>query len=224
MSHDHKIGHRQRLKERFIKAPASLHDYEILEMILFSSIPRRDVKDLAKTLLRVFSDLSGVLNATEDKLLSVAGVTSSVYIHMRLLKEVLSRALKTTIKDKNILSSWNALIEYLQASQGNMQTEQFRTLFLNKKNILIADELQEIGTIDQTPVYPREIVKRALFHEASAIILVHNHPSGNPKPSPEDVNLTVEIIRACKTISVAVHDHVIICKDDFFSFKSNMLL
>ena len=227
MSYDtenHKIGHRKRLKERFVKSPTSLHDYEILEMLLFSSIPRRDVKDLAKTLLKQFGDLSGVLNATEDKLLSVAGITSSVYVNMRLVKEVLSRTLKTTIKDQNILSSWNALIEYLQGSQGNMQTEQFRTLFLNKKNVLLADELEEAGTIDQTPVYPREIVKRALFHEASAIILVHNHPSGNPKPSPEDIGLTKEIIAACKTIGVKVHDHVIICKSDFFSFKSNMLL
>ena len=221
---DHKIGHRQRLKERFIKSPSSLHDYEILEMVLFWSIPRKDVKYLAKTLLKEFGDISSIINATHDKLLSIAGVTESVYINIRLLKELLSRSLKNIITDKNILSSWNALIEYLQGSQGNMSTEQFRILFLNKKNILIADELQEAGTIDQTPAYPREVVKRALFHEASAIILVHNHPSGNPKPSSEDIILTGDIANACKTIGVLVHDHVIICKNDFYSFKSNLLL
>ena len=221
---DHRVGHRQRLKERFIKSPASVHDYEILEMVLFFSIPRRDVKVLAKILLKEFGDISCILNATHDKLLSIEGVTESVYTNIRLIKEILSRSLKHNISNKNILSSWNALIEYLQASQGNMPTEQFRILFLNKKNILIADELQETGTIDQTPVYPREVVKRALFHEATAIILVHNHPSGNPKPSPEDIALTGQISNACQTIGVLVHDHVIICKNDFYSFKSNMLL
>jgi len=221
---DYKVGHRQRLKERFIKSPSSVHDYEILEMILFCSIPRKDVKDLAKMLLREFSDISGVLNATHDKLLAIEGVTESVYANIRLIKEALSRSLKENIATKNILSSWNSLIEYLRASQGNMATEQFRILFLNKKNILIADELQETGTIDQTPVYPREVVKRALFHEASAIILVHNHPSGNPTPSKEDVALTTHIVNACEMIGVLVHDHVIICKNDFYSFKSNLLL
>ena len=221
---NHNLGHRKRLKDRFIKSPSSLYDYEILEMILFCVIPRKDVKNLAKTLLKEFGDISGIMNATYDKFMLIDGVTSSVYTYIRLMKEVLSRTLKTNITHRNILSSWNALIEYLQASQGNMPTEQFRTLFLNKKNILIADELQEIGTIDQTPVYPREIVKRALFHEASAIILVHNHPSGNPKPSPEDIALTAHIVSACETIGVQVHDHVIICKNDFYSFKSNLLL
>ena len=221
---DHKSGHRQRLKERFIKSPSSLHDYEILEMVLFWSIPRKDVKELAKNLLKEFGDISNIVNATHAKLLSIQGVTESVYVNMRLLKEILSRSLQNSVMGKNILSSWNALIEYLQGSQGNMPTEQFRILFLNKKNILIADELQETGTIDQTPVYPREVVKRALFHEASAIILVHNHPSGNPTPSKEDISLTRNIVNACKTMEVLVHDHVIICKHDFYSFKSNQLL
>lgn len=221
---DHRIGHRHRLKERFIKSPSTMHDYELLEMVLFCSIPRKDVKELAKTLLKEFGDISTILNVPYERLLAVNGITNSVYIHMRLLKEILSRSLKNQIVHKNILSSWNALIEYLQASQGNTPTEQFRVLFLNKKNILIADELQETGTIDQTPVYPREVIKRILFHEASAIILVHNHPSGNPKPSKEDITLTSQVVHACETIGVTVHDHVIICKNDFYSFKSNMLL
>jgi DNA repair protein RadC len=221
---DHRIGHRHRLKERFITSPSTVQDYEILEMVLFCSIPRKDVKELAKTLLKEFGDISTILNASYEQLLAIKGVTNSVYIHMRLLNELLSRSLKNKIVHKNILSSWNALIQYLQASQGSVHTEKFRVLFLNKKNILLADELQETGTIDQTPVYPREVVKRALFHEATAIILVHNHPSGNPKPSPEDIALTAHIVSACETIGVMVHDHVIICKNDFYSFKSNMLL
>ena len=221
---DHRIGHRQRLKERFVKSPSTMYDYEILEMVLFCSIPRKDVKELSKTLLKEFGDISSILNASYEQLLAIKGITNSVYIHMCLLKEVLSRSIKNKIVHKNILSSWNALIEYLQTSQGNIHTEKFRVLFLNKKNILIADELQETGTIDQTPVYPREIIKRILFHEASAIILVHNHPSGNPKPSTEDISLTGQIVNACETIGVTVHDHVIICKNDFYSFKSNMLL
>ena len=221
---DYNIGHRQRLKQRFVKSPSSVDDYEILEMMLFCAIPRKDVKVLAKTLLKEFGGISGVINAAYDRLILVNGVTDAVYSQMRLTKEVLYRAMKAGITDQNILSSWNALIEYLQVSQGNMSTEQFRLLFLNKKNILIADELQETGTIDQTPVYPREVVKRALFHEAAAIILVHNHPSGNPKPSSEDLSLTAQIVSACKTIGVLVHDHVIICKNDFYSFKAHSLL
>lgn len=223
-SEDYCKGHRQRLKSRFLKSPASIHDYEILEMILFWSIPRKDVKLLAKTLLKEFGDISGILNASQDKLLKISGVTESVYTNTRLIKEILTRSLKTEVENKNILSSWSALIEYLRVTQGNMPTEQFRVLFLNKKNILLADELQEAGTIDQTPVYPREIVKRALFHEASAIILVHNHPSGNPNPSKEDISMTNEIVSACNVIGIIVHDHVIISKNDFYSFKSNLLL
>lgn len=218
------IGHRKRLKERFTRSPASLHDYEILEMLLFLSVPRKDVKNLAKNLLKEFGDLSNIINANYDRLRVVDGITQTIYTNMRLIKELWGRALKTTISNKNILSSWNALIGYLQNVQGNTSTEQLRILFLNKKNVLIADELQETGTIDQTPVYPREILKRALFHEASAIILVHNHPSGNPKPSPEDITMTNNIVNTCAAIGVLVHDHVIICKNDFFSFKSHMLL
>jgi DNA repair protein RadC len=201
-----------------------MHDYEILEMVLFWSIPRKDVKGLAKTLLKECGNISNILNATDVKLLSIPGVTALVHMNMRLLKEILSRSLQNAITGQNVLSSWSSLIEYLQGSQGNMPTEQFRILFLNKKNILIADELQETGTIDQTPVYPREVVKRALFHEASAIILVHNHPSGNPTPSKEDIFLTNQIVDACKTMEVLVHDHVIICKHDFYSFKAHHLL
>lgn len=221
----HFLGHRQRLKQKFLEgSPSSFSDYELLELVLFNSIPRKDVKPLAKKLLQEFGGLGGVISASEDKLLSVTGVTKSICINFLVINEILSRLLQANVKKKNILSSWASLIDYLRITMGNCKTEQFRTLFLNKKNILIADELQTAGTIDQTPVYPREIIKRALFHEASAIILVHNHPSGNATPSRADIDLTNTIISACKTVGISVHDHVIITNDDFYSFKSNLLI
>ncbi len=193
-------------------------------MVLFFSNPRKDVKPLAKTLLKEFGSIAGVINATQDQLLSIEGVTGSTHINFVLLKEVVSRILQHDVVKKNVLSSWNALLDYLKVTMGHAKTEQFRILFLNKKNIIIADELQTLGTIDQTPVYPREVVKRVLFHEASAIILVHNHPSGNPTPSKADINLTSAIIKACSAVGVSVHDHVIVCSNEFYSFKSNLLI
>jgi DNA repair protein RadC len=140
------------------------------------------------------------------------------------MREILTRMMKKKILHKHIRSSWNSLIEYLRVTMGESKTEQFKILFLNKKNILIADELQTAGTVDQTPVYPREVIKRALFHEASAIIIVHNHPSGNPSPSQSDIMLTNAIAGACKAVNVTLHDHVIITDGDYYSFKSNLLI
>ena len=137
---------------------------------------------------------------------------------------MLNRVFAERVENKNVISSWSPLLEYLKFNMGCLKIEQFRVLFLNKKNVLIADEIMATGTIDQTPVYPREIVKKSLFHEAGALILVHNHPSGNPKPSNADIDLTTQIISACKTINVTVHDHVIIGGNEYYSFKSNMLL
>lgn len=220
----HFLGHRKRLKEKFLLSTNHFSDYEILEILLFYAIPRKDVKPLAKTLLKTFGSLDGVINATHDKLLSVSGITDNTYIAFSVIKEIIQRMLKQNIMHQNILSSWDALLEYLKITMGHNKTEQSRILFLNKKNILIADELQNVGTVDQTPLYPREVVKRALFHESSAIILVHNHPSGNPTPSKADITLTQSIIDACNTINVTVHDHVIISKNNFYSFKSNLLI
>lgn len=221
----HFLGHRQRLKQKFLEGNhATFADYELLELVLFNSIPRKDVKPLAKKLLQNFGSLGGIINAAEDKLLSIAGITKSTCINFLVINEILNRLLQSNIMKKNILSSWSQLLEYLRITMGHCKTEQFRTLFLNKKNVLIADELQTTGTIDQTPVYPREIIKRALFHEASAIILIHNHPSGNSTPSRADIELTNTIVSACKTIGISVHDHVIITNDDFYSFKSNLLI
>ena len=219
----HFYGHRKRLKEKFLKTTSgNFADYELLELVLFWSVPRRDVKPLAKELLRQFGSLAGIIYADKDKLFKI--ISTSMYVNLKIIKEVIYHVLQHDVINKNVLSSWNALIDYLKTTMGYIKTEQLRILFLNNKNILIADELQSSGTVDQTSVYPREVVKKALFYEASALILVHNHPSGNPTPSKSDIELTQQIILACKTVNVTIHDHVIICKSKFFSFKSNLLI
>ena len=221
----HYLGHRQRLKERLFSVPAeSWPEYELLELILFFAIPRKDVKPLAKKLLGQFGNLSTLMNTSRDKLLSVEGTNDGVYIIFFAVKELINRILKQKVINQNIISSWSALLDYLKTSMSNLKLEQFRVLFLNKKNILISDEVMNTGTIDQAPVYPREIIKRALFHEASAIILVHNHPSGDIKPSKADIELTNRIVETCGTVNIAIHDHVIISNNRYYSFKSNMLL
>lgn len=221
----HYIGHRKRLKDKFLKnLPSSFSDYELLELMLFNSIPRKDVKPIAKELLNKFGNFSSIINLTKEKLFTVKGVNESVFLNMQIVKEMLERVLSRQVMKQNVISSWGALVDYLKFSMSDLQVEQFRVLFLNKKNILIENEIMAIGTVDQTPVYPREIVKRVLFHEASAIILVHNHPSGNSKPSNSDIDLTAQIVNACKTVNVLVHDHVIIGKGEYYSFKTNMLL
>lgn len=220
----HFLGHRKRLKEKFLSSTHNFSDYEILELLLFCAIPRKNVKPLAKTLLQTFGGINGVINAPHDKMLSVQGITKNTYVTFSIVREIIHRFLRQDIINQNVLSSWDALLEYLKTTMGNNKIEQSRILFLNKKNILIADELQNTGTVDQTPLYPREVVKRALFHEASAIILVHNHPSGNPTPSKSDITLTHSIIDACKTINVIVHDHIIVAGKNFYSFKSNALI
>jgi DNA repair protein RadC len=222
----HYVGHRQRLKEKFLKNATSFSDYELLELLLFQAIPRKDVKPLAKNLLKQFKNFQELVNASHEWLMAerASGVTKAVYFQLQLLKELLNRMFREEVIEKHAISSWTALLNYLKFNMGCLKVEQFRVLFLNNKNILLADEVLATGTIDQTPVYPREIVKRILFHEAASIILVHNHPSGNTKPSPADVELTEQVIKACKTVNVKVHDHVIIGGNNYFSFKSNMLL
>ncbi len=221
----HYLGHRKRLKEKFLNSdPSSVSDYELLELLLFQVLPRRDVKPLAKELLQKFGGFNRLINAEKDKIFAVDEAKEPTYLQLRLLKELLNRIFGEEVKEKNIISSWSALLDYLKFNMSCLQIEQFRVLFLNKKNILIADEVVATGTIDQTPVYPREIVKKSLFHEAGAIILVHNHPSGNTKPSKSDIELTTQIVNACNMINVTVHDHVIIGGGDSYSFKSNMLL
>jgi DNA repair protein RadC len=221
----HYSGHRIRIKERFLKSQkGSFSELELLEMMLFWSIPRKDVKPTAKLLMSSFGSIAGIVNAGYDKLSSHKDIAKNTIINMILIKEVLDRILQREIMQKNILSSWSSLIDYLKVSMGSSKTEEFRILFLNKKIILIADEIQPYGTVDQTPIYPREVVKRALFHEASALILVHNHPSGNPDPSSADINVTKQIIEACRTVNISIHDHIIVTSSEIYSFKSNLLL
>lgn len=218
-------GHRKRMKDKFlITDPASFTDYELLEILLFHAIPRRDVKPLAKELDSKFQSIHAIMHSNEDKILALDGATRSVVLLIRLIKELTARSLADKVLYQHVISSWTSLLQYLKFNMSELKIEQFRVLFLNKKNVLLADEVMANGTIDQTPVYPREIVKKALYHDAGAIILVHNHPSGNPKPSKADIDLTVEIVNACRTINVTVHDHVIVGSKDHFSFKSNMLL
>jgi len=221
----HYTGHRKRVKERFITAgAASFSDYELLELMLFSAIPRKDVKPLAKKLLDNFKSITDLINIDKERLLSITGTNENLYINFAVIRELINRVLKHKIINKNIIGSWGSLIDYLKVNMGNMKLEQFRVLFLNKKNILIADEILSQGTIDQAAVYPREVIKRALFNEASSIILVHNHPSGSPDPSKADIDTTNRIVEICNTINIAVHDHVIISNNKYFSFKSNLLL
>lgn len=221
----HYLGHRKRVKDRFISAGATkFSDYELLELILFSVIPRRDVKPLAKKLLEKFKSLANLINIDKDRLLSVNGANENLYINFAIIRELINRVLKQKIINKNIIASWGALVDYLKVTMSTMQLEQFRVLFLNKKNILISDEVLSQGTIDQAAIYPREIIKRALFNEASAIILVHNHPSGSAEPSKADIDTTNKIVETCRSVNIMVHDHVIIGNNEYYSFKSNMLL
>lgn len=220
----HYIGHRQRLRQRIVVSSENLADYELLELILFTVIPRRDVKPLAKELLAKFGSLVALINADKEKLLTVKGTTDKLHINFVIMRELMHRILKQKIINQNIISSWSILIDYLKVTMGSIKLEQFRVLFLNKKNALIADEVLSQGTIDQAAIYPREIIKRALFNEASAIILVHNHPSGVSKPSDIDIELTNKIVETCASVNISVHDHVIITASEYFSFKSNMLL
>lgn len=221
----HYFGHRQRLKSRFLKTQSgSFSDYELVELLLFQAIPRKDVKPLAKELLRKFGNLGNLIGASRESLMEIKGTNEGCFLSFQIIKEIINRVLAEQVVRQNVISSWGALLDYLKFNMSTLQVEQFRVLFLNKKNVLIADEILATGTVDQTPVYPREIIKRVLLHEASAIILVHNHPSGNSKPSNSDIDLTTQIINACKTVNVSVHDHVIIGKGEYYSFKTNMLL
>jgi DNA repair protein RadC len=217
----HHAGHRDRLRERFLKSGAgSLQDYELLELILFSAIPRKDVKPLAKDLLSAFGGLSGVMNADIAELQKVKGMSENAAVLFKAVQALTQKMLISEVKSQPILSSWQKLLDYCHAAMAHEKREQFRVLFLNRKNQLIADEVQQVGTVDHTPVYPREIVKRALDLGATALILVHNHPSGDPTPSDSDIAMTEEIIRAAAALDILVHDHLIVSRNGHVSFKS----
>lgn len=222
---NHHSGHRARLRERFMTAgAASVADYEMLELVLFRAIPQRDVKPLTKDLLDEFGDFNGVISAPVARLDSVKGLGQAAICELKIVEAAAHRLARAKVMNKHALSSWTALMDYCKATMAHRETEQFRILFLDRKNVLIADEEQGRGTIDHVPVYPREVAKRALEVNASAIILVHNHPSGDPTPSRQDIDMTRLIERACKAVGVTVHDHVIVGKELDTSFRSTGLL
>lgn len=213
-------GHRERLRERFTTAgDAALADYEMLELYLYRTFRQGDTKPVAKRLLEKFGTLAAVLNAPPARLMEVKGVGPSVVTDLHVASALAKRMARTAIADREVLSSWQAVLDYCTTSMAHEHREQFRILFLDKKNRLIADEVQQIGTVDHTPVYPREVVKRALELSASAIILLHNHPSGDPTPSRADIEMTRTIEDVAKTLNIVVHDHVIIAKSGHVSLR-----
>ena len=218
-------GHRDRLRTRFLNGGAdALADYELLELLLFMAIPRRDVKPLAKSLIKTFGSYAEVLSAEPKRLMDIDGIGESVVAALKIARESALRLSKEQVMNKPVLSSWTALLDYCRASMAYNKTEQFRILFLDKKNTLIGDEIQQTGTIDHTPVYPREVIKRALELGATALILVHNHPSGDTNPSKQDIQMTEEIVETGKKLGIIVHDHIVIGKRGHSSFKSMALL
>ncbi len=221
----HYHGHRDRLRTRFRDAgEAALADYEILELLLFRLIPRRDTKPVAKALLDRFGTLSGVFGATPALLQEVKGIGEAVALDLKLISAVAQRSLKSEIRNKTVLASWSSVIQYCHAAMAHEPREQFRILFLDKRNALIADEVQGRGTVDHTPVYPREVVRRALELSSTAIILVHNHPSGDPTPSRADIDMTKTIVETARPLGITVHDHIIIGKDGHASLKGLRLM
>jgi DNA repair protein RadC len=221
----HWLGHRERLRARFREAGGeALADYELLELVLFRTIPRRDVKPLAKALIKRFGSFADVLAAPRARLVEVAGISEAVATDLALVHAAASRFGRTQVSGRTVLSSWSSVIDYCRTAMAYAEREQFRVLYLDRKNALIADEVQGEGTVDHTPVYPREVVKRALELSASALILVHNHPSGDPTPSTADIQMTLQIVEIGKSLGIAVHDHIIVGRQGHASFKGLKLI
>ena len=213
--------HRQRLRERFREGGAqALPDYELLELILFRAIPRQDVKPLARNLIDHFGDFNRVISATPRHLAEVKGVGDAVVTELKIVEAAAQRLARARVMERQVLSSWDALLDYCHTTMAHRQTEQFRVLYLDRKNVLIGDEAQAEGTVDHVPVYPREIAKRALELNASALILVHNHPSGDPTPSRTDIDMTAQVQAACTALGIVLHDHLIIGKERELSFQA----
>lgn len=213
--------HRKRLRARFMEGGAgAMPDYELLELVLFRAIPRQDVKPLARRLLDTFGDFNRVVTAPPARLAAVQGVGDAVVQELKIVEAAAQRMMRARVMHRPVLSSWAALLDYCHTAMAHRETEQFRILFLDRKNVLIADEEQARGTVDHVPVYPREVVKRALELNASALILVHNHPSGDPTPSGADIDMTAQIRAAAEVLGIVLHDHLIIGKERELSFRS----
>ena len=221
----HYLGHRKRLKERLLNNKrGTMASYELLEVLLFFVKPRSDVKPLAKILLNRFGNLSKILSADTDVLIEIDGVGESVISIFRCVQEILERTLQDKLKTGPVINNWKTLIEYLKCSIGNSSTEKVRILYLNKKFMLLSDELQDVGTVNETPLYVREIIKRALALGATSLILSHNHPSGDPRPSNADINITHQIMQACQAVEIKLVDHVINTSTNHFSFKTEGII
>jgi DNA repair protein RadC len=217
--------HRKRLRARFMEGgAAALPDYEMLELVLFRAIPRQDVKPLARRLIDRFIDFNGVISASPARLAETEGVGEAVICELKIIEAAAQRLARARVMRRQVISSWDALVDYCHTVMAHRETEHFRVLYLDKKNALIADEEQARGTVDHVPVYPREVVKRALELNASALILVHNHPSGDPTPSDADILLTGQIGSAAEALGLTLHDHLIIGKSRELSFRASGLI
>ncbi len=221
----HYHGHRQRLRDRFMEAGGeALADYELLELVLFRSIPRRDVKPLAKALVKKFGSFAEVVAARPERLREMDGVTDSVIADFKVVEAAGRRLGRQALQNRPVMSSFKDVIDYCRAAMAYSDREEFRVLFLDKRNAVLADEVLSVGTIDHTPVYPREIVKRALELSSTALILAHNHPSGDPTPSTADIRMTEDIVSVAAAMGIVVHDHLVIGKHGHASFKGLKLL
>ena len=221
----HYAGHRQRLRARFLEAGAqALADYELLELVLFRAIPQRDVKPLAKSLLARFGSFAEVISAPTERLKETKGLSDGAVAELKIVQAAAHRLTRGEVQRREVLSSWSNVLDYCRSSMAFADKEQFRVLFLDKRNQLIADEVQQTGTVDHTPVYPREVIKRALELSATAILLVHNHPSGDPTPSQADIQMTRAIIDIATPLGISVHDHIIVGKNGHASLKGMRLI
>jgi DNA repair protein RadC len=217
--------HRKRLRDRFMEGgAAALPDYELLELVLFRAIPRRDVKPLARDLIDTFGDFNAVISAPVDRLTAVPGVGEAVICELKIIEAAAHRLARARVMQRPVISSWDALLDYCHTAMSHRDTEQFRVFYLDRKNVLIADEEQARGTVDHVPVYPREVIKRALQLNASALILVHNHPSGDPTPSEADIAMTGQVLTAAEALGLTLHDHIIVGKSCELSFRAHGLI
>jgi DNA repair protein RadC len=221
----HYLGHRERLRARFCDAGTdAIADYELLELLLFRAIPRRDVKPLAKELIKIFGSFAEVISAPRTRLSEEGGLSEAVITELKIVQAAAGRITRGEARKRPVLSSWQAVIDHCRTTMGFADKEQFKIIFLDKRNQIIADEIQQTGTVDHTPVYPREVVKRALELSATAIILVHNHPSGDPTPSRADIQMTQSIVEIAKPLGILVHDHIIVGKAGHASLKELKLI
>ena len=225
MTGDYTKGHRKRLRERIISdGGLSLLDYEVLEHILYSAYSRIDVKPIAKKLINHFGSLNKVFNAELEALRNIDGINDAAISAIFCVKQAFVRSTREAIKNLPIINNWKKLLEYLRVSIGNINKENFRVIYMNKRYCLIAEDLQSVGTIDQTPLYVREIIKRALVIGSTYIVISHNHPSGDVQPSDNDITLTKQLAKACQSTGIELIDHIIIAFNNHFSFKENRLL